>query len=112
MNTTMPTLKKDDNILKSRDDGGFVVLSKNADGTFSFPQGNPAWHKSDKPLEPEKLRERIEPWLTSLFQSEHLSLLIGSGLTRAVGDLAACNDLPAMDKISFRGLQEANQYGC
>lgn len=27
---------------------------------------------------------RIEPWLTSLFQSEHLSLLVGSGLSTAI----------------------------
>lgn len=32
----------------------------------------------------EKLRERIEPWLTSVFQSEHLSLLLGSGFTTAI----------------------------
>lgn len=31
-----------------------------------------------------KLRERIEPWLTALFQTEHLNLLIGTGLTTAV----------------------------
>lgn len=30
------------------------------------------------------LRGRIEPWLTSLFQSEHFSLLVGSGLTTAI----------------------------
>lgn len=35
------------------------------------------------------LRNRIEPWLSSLFQSEHLSLLIGSGLTTAI-QYAAC----------------------
>ena len=29
-------------------------------------------------------RERIEPWLAALLQAEHLSLLIGSGLTTAV----------------------------
>jgi len=27
-----------------------------------------------------KLRRRIEPWLSSVFQSEHLSLLVGNGL--------------------------------
>jgi hypothetical protein len=30
------------------------------------------------------LRKNIEPWLTSLFQSEHLSLLAGTGLTTAI----------------------------
>ena len=27
-----------------------------------------------------KHRGRVEPWLTALFQSEHLSLLVGSGI--------------------------------
>ena len=36
-----------------------------------------------------ELRTHIEPWLTSLFQSEHLSLLVGSGLTTAI-QYAAC----------------------
>ncbi len=32
----------------------------------------------------QKLREKIEPWLTAVFQSEHLSLLVGSGLSMAL----------------------------
>ena len=39
------------------------------------------WIRDDKPFGPETLRPRIEPWLTALVQSEHLSLLVGSGLT-------------------------------
>ena len=31
-------------------------------------------------LEEEKLRKEIEPWMTALFQSEHLSLLMGAGI--------------------------------
>lgn len=38
--------------------------------------------KGDRP--PEQLSKEIEPWLTALFQSEHLSLLVGSGLTTAI----------------------------
>lgn len=37
----------------------------------------------------DDMRKRIEPWLTSLFQSEHLSLLVGSGLSTAVQYIAA-----------------------
>ncbi len=33
---------------------------------------------------PGQLRIKIEPWLTALFQSEHLSLLIGTGITHAI----------------------------
>jgi len=38
---------------------------------------------------PSALRKHIEPWLTSLFQSEHLSLLVGSGLSYAVQGIAS-----------------------
>ena len=38
-----------------------------------------SYHASD-------LHKEIEPWLTALFQSEHLSLLAGAGLTTAVHD--------------------------
>jgi len=43
------------------------------------------------------LRDRVEPWLTSLFQSEHLSLLIGSGLTTAIQHKATGYITNAMD---------------
>lgn len=51
------------------------------------------------------MRNRIEPWLTSLFQSEHLSLLTGSGLTHAVHCLATKTQAAGMDKITFEKYQ-------
>lgn len=36
-------------------------------------------------VDENKHRRHVEPWLSALFQSEHLSLLAGSGLTTAVG---------------------------
>ena len=47
-----------------------------------------SWAKQGEYFKLNKLRERIEPWLTSLVQSEHLSLLIGSGLSYAIKELA------------------------
>ena len=35
-----------------------------------------------------KARKRIEPWLSAVFQAEHLNLLLGSGFTVAVGYIA------------------------
>lgn len=32
----------------------------------------------------KSLREKIEPWLTAVFQSEHLALMTGPGLTSAI----------------------------
>lgn len=45
-----------------------------------------------------KIRERIEPWLTAVFQSEHLSLLVGSGLP-----IALVGNASMMPRIEFNG---------
>ena len=38
----------------------------------------------DEAPDPAVHRKKIEPWLSALFQAEHLNLLVGSGLTTAV----------------------------
>src|SRR5690606_20661233 len=54
----------------------------------------------------KKLRDQIEPWLTALFQSEHLSLLAGAGLTHAVHHLAVGEGAAAgMDKLTLSNHQ-------
>lgn len=45
------------------------------------------------PAEVEHLATRIEPWLAAALQSEHTSLLLGSGFTAAVGHLAKAKAL-------------------
>ena len=45
-------------------------------------------------------RKRIEPWLSAVFQAEHLNLLIGSGFTTAVGYIAGAT-ATGMNKIVF-----------
>ena len=49
----------------------------------------------------ERLRKEIEPWLTALFQSEHLSLLIGSGLSLAACQIAKAQEKNGMSEIEF-----------
>jgi hypothetical protein len=39
-------------------------------------------------IHPDDLKKDIEPWLSAIFQSEHLSVLIGSGLTSSISDIA------------------------
>ena len=63
---------------------------------------------NEEKLDIEKLRKEIEPWLTALFQSEHLSLLIGSGLSSAAYQIAKTqenDEIPkendGMSKIEF-----------
>jgi hypothetical protein len=94
-------------ILKCRDDKDIVVLVKaNAeeDKGDSFKLAEKIecpWAKKEDIFGPEKLRPRIEPWLTALFQSEHLSLLVGSGLSYAAHRIATGNALPGMDPVIF-----------
>lgn len=43
---------------------------------------------SDETPEPKLWRPKIEPWLSAIFQSEHFSLLVGSGLTNAIAHIS------------------------
>jgi hypothetical protein len=45
-------------------------------------------------------RKRIEPWLSAVFQAEHLNVVLGSGFTTAVGGLAGAS-ATGMSKITF-----------
>lgn len=105
----MATKSNDLQIIKTRDDPAPVGLSRTSDDA---PGANGAqfrvdgtahcsWAKPSDPVGPDVLRPRIEPWLTSLVQSEHLSLLVGSGLTHAVHYLATGETLPGMSSVDF-----------
>ena len=58
-------------------------------------------HREPPPIEKQQsLSDEIEPWLSALIQSEHLSLLVGNGLTRATAfGLGAT--APSMDEVKF-----------
>lgn len=105
-------LREGGQILKTRDDQ-FPVLLERADSDMET--GKPfkvagdrrcSWAKADETFGSEKLRPRIEPWLTALVQSEHLSLLLGSGLTHAAHAIATKDPLPGMSAITFDVLNE------
>lgn len=62
---------------------------------------------NDLPTEPDKLelfvaaaRKRIEPWLSAIFQAEHLNLLVGTGFTSAIGNAAGAA-VADMTKVKF-----------
>lgn len=78
------------NVVKVRDDKTPIKYLLNSEiHEFELvDQENLDWCNG-KSFSKSELRTHIEPWLTSLFQSEHLSLLVGSGLTTAV-QYAAC----------------------
>lgn len=96
-----PSAKQAPNIVKVRDDHRPLYFS--ADGEkFKLQDGGEAsWLSDGQEFGQKELRERIEPWLTSLFQSEHLSLLAGSGLTHAVHHLATGTGAAGMDAIDI-----------
>ena len=75
------------NVIKTRDDHSLILVE--SDGTVLNPK-ECSWISDDKDnaVDNKLFRSRIEPWLTSLFQSEHLSLLCGSGITNAISSLA------------------------
>ena len=56
--------------------------------------------------EPDSLRGEIEPWLTALLQSEHLSLLVGSGFSTAAHWLAKNTSGAGMEQLDFSVFKE------
>lgn len=72
---------------------------------INWDDENILWVANDVPegLEdpnPYRLRKIIEPWLTAIFQSEHLSLLLGTGITTGLV-LEAGESPTSMDRIKF-----------
>ena len=59
----------------------------------------------EEELDTERLRKEIEPWLTALSQSEHLSLLIGSGFSLAACQIAKAQENNGMPEIEFSGFK-------
>lgn len=95
------------NIIKCRDDHQPIFL-KYAEGTTDdqpkfklLEKSDCSWAKQNEVIGPDKLRPRIEPWLTALCQSEHMSLLLGSGLTHAVHHHATGKPLSGMGLADF-----------
>lgn len=98
--TIFNKLKIAPNLIKVREDDDISMLSECVDNKFTALEKCSLCDK-DAELEVIDVRRRVEPWLTALFQSEHLSLLIGTGLTTA-----ACSVIPGakargMDNIVF-----------
>ncbi|MES1190069.1 MAG: SIR2 family protein [Steroidobacter sp.] len=96
------------NVLKVRDDHGPMSFLETGKDTSRYKLSGDeriSWASADD-FGQKELRNRIEPWLTSLFQSEHLSLLTGSGLTHAVHYLAAGNGAAGMGTLAISSHKE------
>ena len=73
----------------------------------SYRTGPHTFETEALPEEPERFdafvasaRKQIEPWLSAVFQAEHLNLLVGSGFSRAVADQANAPST-GMDKVTL-----------
>lgn len=86
------------NIIKSRDDRELILIDK--EGKIINKEAC-SWLPEDDIINNNIYRSRIEPWLTSLFQSEHLSLLCGSGITNAISILAGTTGGTTMGTKTF-----------
>ena len=92
-------LKAKGNIIKTRDDRELILVDK--EGNVSNKDDCSWSPENDDKVDKKLFRTRIEPWLTSLFQSEHLSLLCGSGITNAISHLATSSSGTTMGATSF-----------
>lgn len=91
-------LKAGGNVIKTRDDRELILVG--ADDHVQN-EGDCNWVPNDKKVTKAVFRSRIEPWLTSLFQSEHLSLLCGSGITNAISYLSGSTGGTTMSGSPF-----------
>lgn len=94
------------NYIKVRDDKRPIEFVTDENG-FKLSEGQETSWVSNDTFTQKELRSRVEPWLTSLFQSEHLSLLAGSGLTHAVHYLAAEKGAAGMGALTLSNHQTA-----
>lgn len=94
------------NIVKVRNDDKPLYFADLENKKFKLQEGTEASWVSSEEFSQRELREHIEPWLTSLFQSEHLSLLAGSGLTHAVHYLAAGQGAAGMERLPLTTCQD------
>ena len=92
-------LKDGGNVIKTRDDRELILVEK--DGKIQNGEDCSWLPENDGEVNKAIFRTRIEPWLTSLFQSEHLSLLCGSGITNAISRLAGAGGGTTMGAAAF-----------
>ncbi len=90
------------NILKCRDDHEPILFRKKDESEFELiPKSSCSWISNDESFGTKQLRKQIEPWLTALAQSEHFSLLIGSGLSEAVHRISTDSGMPGMQGTNW-----------
>lgn len=77
----------------NRDSEVVKITSTAKDLSDIFPPhrvraGQHIWQDDGPPDSSSIHRQKIEPWLTALAQAEHVNMLVGSGLTTAISNVA------------------------
>uniref|UniRef100_E6PY15 Uncharacterized protein n=1 Tax=mine drainage metagenome TaxID=410659 RepID=E6PY15_9ZZZZ len=120
--STPETKKSDRQLLKIREMRDILEFdfTSGSDGTDLLRPLKTAPGFEKESYRANDLRREIEPWLTALFQSEHLSLLVGAGLTTAVhyhvtGKLPggfSCRDYATFNtQIKAEAIRSAKEMG-
>lgn len=102
--TPQETLAQNGNVIKVRDDRDLILIDK--EGQIINREKCSWLPNDDDAVDNNIFRSRIEPWLTSLFQSEHLSLLCGSGITNAISYLAEASTSTTMGGMIFSNYKD------
>ena len=64
--------------------------------------GTHIWAKDEEPEFPGAQSRHLQPWLSALLQAEHVNLLLGSGLTMAIGTAVKVKPV-GMGTVKFDG---------
>ena len=102
--TPQEVIKNKGNVIKTRDDRELILIDFN--GEVVNPEKCSWTPNKGKTVNNSVFRSRIEPWLTSLFQSEHLSLLCGSGITNAISILSGAGSGTTMGGTTFSNYKD------
>lgn len=107
MNAINPqkVLRQGGNVIKTRDDRDLILFDSNGK-VLNADDCNWLPNDDDSAVNNNIFRSRIEPWLTSLFQSEHLSLLCGSGITNAISILSGAGSGTTMGGTTFSNYKD------
>jgi hypothetical protein len=107
MNAINPqeVLRQGGNVIKTRDDRDLILFDSNGK-VLNAADCNWLSNDDDSAVNNNIFRSRIEPWLTSLFQSEHLSLLCGSGITNAISFLSGAGSGTTMGGTTFSNYKD------
>lgn len=107
IDTAQQVLKTGGDVIKTRDDRELILVTK--DGKVQNADAC-NWAPDDSEVNKTVFRSRIEPWLTSLFQSEHLSLLCGSGITNSISFLAGASGGATMGATTFTKYKDEIEF--